>query len=919
MKTLSNYFIIWIFVLRFLICRIQKKYFLIIILGIITFNTAPLSAQEFVERYISNIAYSPDYAEDHTIFICSWGSGLFKSSDQGNTWQKIDIPIHEGDSENHFEGLAFSPNYSFDKTIFVGAESIYRSTDAGESWEWLDRLTPAITNIAISPNFKNDQTVFASTFGGNLYRNTQRGDGSWQQLNTGYGYLWSVTLSPEYALNSTLFVGTSGGGIYRSQDQGETWENVRDDLLVMSVEIQKDGGAIYAATYEGVIQSINNGDTWTILSSGLQSLVCRDLSLSPDFSSDQTVFLGTADGVFKSTNQGTTWILSNSGITTPYIYTIAVSPSYSTDHTLLAGTAEGLFKSTNAGLLWLPVNNGLDVKTIRNITKSPFIFDALPSCAIGPNNILHVVWTGLYENVNGPDGVVADVFYMKRENGIWSQPKIISVPSGYYSRDVTINVDQEGKPYLVFRRSMDQINILQDDDIYYTYDNGADFIQPVIVVDGTGSIQSKSGPSNPSIAIDHSGIVHISYTANTGTGKAFYINNSSGSFDTPVEIMSSEYIYPSTDLALDHNGIVHFAIGASFNWPKRDIYYVNNLGGSFSAPLIVSEDNGNTGLAISLDSKDNVHILYCYDVNGDKKLGYVCNKTGSFSNPEYIMGYHHPSLFVDSKDNVHIAAQEVDSSPFDAINEIAYANNKNGEFIDGKITDLTSGTATVGKRYIAVGPDDSVHVVYGNGTMGSYDLYYLCFSPDNICSNPTNGGTIASDQTGSNPFDPVAFTSTALPAGHTGTLDYKWQKSTFTNSDGFNDISSSNSATYDPGSISQTTWYKRIARVTCMNDWEGIAESNVLTITISPITSTESPLVNNIIVYPNPGKNNLTISANAKISNIKIYNSKGQIVRSAEKQTANQVVLDISDLTSGVYFLKVSSDGSIITRSIIKK
>jgi hypothetical protein len=89
--------------------------------------------------------------------------------------------------------------------------------------------------------------------------------------------------------------------------------------------------------------------------------------------------------------------------------------------------------------------------------------------------------------------------------------------------------------------------------------------------------------------------------------------------------------------------------------------------------------------------------------------------------------------------------------------------------------------------------------------------------------------------------------------------------------------------------------------------------------TISLATSAESLAVNLFKVYPNPAKDNLTISSDAIITNIIICNSKGQIVKSYKKQTANQVILDISDLASGVYFLKVTSGGNIVTRSIIKK
>ena len=102
------------------------------------------------------------------------------------------------------------------------------------------------------------------------------------------------------------------------------------------------------------------------------------------------------------------------------------------------------------------------------------------------------------------------------------------------------------------------------------------------------------------------------------------------------------------------------------------------------------------------------------------------------------------------------------------------------------------------------------------------------------CSNPTNGGTIATAQSGASGFDPVAFTSSAAASGHTGTLEYKWQSSTTSSSSGFSDIASSNATTYDAGALTQTTWFKRLARVDCASDWSGAVESNIVELLVDP-------------------------------------------------------------------------------------
>ena len=114
-------------------------------------------------------------------------------------------------------------------------------------------------------------------------------------------------------------------------------------------------------------------------------------------------------------------------------------------------------------------------------------------------------------------------------------------------------------------------------------------------------------------------------------------------------------------------------------------------------------------------------------------------------------------------------------------------------------------------------------------TMGAFEI--------GACTNPTSGGTITTAQNGCSPFDPAAFTSTLPASGQIGgSLEYKWQQSITSSTTGFSDITGSNSLTYDPGSLTQTTWYKRVAIVSCKSgDWTGAAESNVLEVTVNQL------------------------------------------------------------------------------------
>lgn len=125
-----------------------------------------------------------------------------------------------------------------------------------------------------------------------------------------------------------------------------------------------------------------------------------------------------------------------------------------------------------------------------------------------------------------------------------------------------------------------------------------------------------------------------------------------------------------------------------------------------------------------------------------------------------------------------------------------------------------------------------------NGSARSLTVPFMGAFEVSTCADPVNAGTISSVQSGCAPFNPAALSGTAA-SGHTGTLEYKWQLSVTGSTEGFTDISSSNSLSFDPGSLSQTTWYRRLARVTCSSDWSGAATSNVIEITVNPAPTAE--------------------------------------------------------------------------------
>ena len=72
--------------------------------------------------------------------------------------------------------------------------------------------------------------------------------------------------------------------------------------------------------------------------------------------------------------------------------------------------------------------------------------------------------------------------------------------------------------------------------------------------------------------------------------------------------------------------------------------------------------------------------------------------------------------------------------------------------------------------------------------------------------------------------------------------------------------------------------------------------------------------VENILVYPNPVNNYLTLKNVENIEESSIYNSLGQFILSTK-----ETLIDLSKLTNGIYYLKIRTQNGTEIKKIIKK
>ena len=76
---------------------------------------------------------------------------------------------------------------------------------------------------------------------------------------------------------------------------------------------------------------------------------------------------------------------------------------------------------------------------------------------------------------------------------------------------------------------------------------------------------------------------------------------------------------------------------------------------------------------------------------------------------------------------------------------------------------------------------------------------------------------------------------------------------------------------------------------------------------------------NKLLIYPNPASDILNIEfTGTETATMSIFNSTGQIVLSGNIQEGS-ASYDISNLSSGFYFIRVSNEYETYSRQIIKK
>ena len=227
-------------------------------------------------------ALAQDPSDPRILFAGTRPAAFYQSLDAGATWTRLATPGMAEFSEINMGPTRvtqilfdpFEPN-----TIWASVEigGLYRSTDRGRSWKFLERglVSGDVHGIAVVRRPGEPSTVLCTTNRG-LHRSTDQGE-SWthQPLNSPWQYTRGIAARLDHSGVVFLTNGDgppgSTGKLLRSRDYGTTWEDVRLPGPLNSTPWcvamnPSDPLRMYCPTNLGqVFASTDGGESWSRL------------------------------------------------------------------------------------------------------------------------------------------------------------------------------------------------------------------------------------------------------------------------------------------------------------------------------------------------------------------------------------------------------------------------------------------------------------------------------------------------------------------------------------------------------------------------------------------------------------------------------------------------------------------------------
>ena len=215
------------------------------------------------------------------------------------------------------------------KRVFFGSNHLFKSDDRGDNWEI---ISPDLTT--------NDKSL----------RNTSDGGGLTNSNTGGENHFTIITISDTPIDKDVIWVGTDDGNVQVTIDNGDTWDNVRPNIVgvpqktwVSRVEASKHKkGRAYVSfdnhRFDDNKPYVFMTDDYGKSCKNITSDLPKDYSvydIKEDYIDENLLFVGTEKSVYFTINQGKIWEKLGSNLPSVAIHDLVIHPR---DGDLIAGT-----------------------------------------------------------------------------------------------------------------------------------------------------------------------------------------------------------------------------------------------------------------------------------------------------------------------------------------------------------------------------------------------------------------------------------------------------------------------------------------------------------------------------------------------------------------------------------------------------
>jgi len=202
--------------------------------GGLTWNQTGLIDTQITSSGIIDLAISPNYSQDNTLFLLTWGGehSLWRTLDGGGKWERVFGSALPDIDTIHLVKL--SPKYGSDsRVIFLagtgrGGAAIWNSVDGGQSFT--QRGAPRVIDAWA---VVGDNSLFLGSYNGTnglIYYTANSGFFYSSGVVVGNQPLKSIVPSPNYETDRTILVGNTYGWVYLSTDNGTSFERLGQQL-----------------------------------------------------------------------------------------------------------------------------------------------------------------------------------------------------------------------------------------------------------------------------------------------------------------------------------------------------------------------------------------------------------------------------------------------------------------------------------------------------------------------------------------------------------------------------------------------------------------------------------------------------------------------------------------------------------------